>query len=49
MNTTVTQDAERHRRAGSRVATRADHAVQRVADASVWLVFRISDRRRTSR
>ncbi|MCW2815116.1 MAG: hypothetical protein JWN84_2571 [Nocardioides sp.] len=49
MSTTVTQDAVRHRLVAARVATGADHAVQLVADASVWLVFRLSDRRRTSR
>lgn len=41
MSTTVTRTAPQVRPSGARVATTAEQAVQRVADVSVWLLFRL--------
>lgn len=42
MSTTTTRTAHPARPTGARVAATAEHAVQRVADASVWLLFRLN-------
>lgn len=42
MSTTLTPTDQPGRPSGARVAVHAEHAVQRVADASVWLIFRLS-------
>lgn len=42
MHTTPTPTAESTATPGPRMAVHAEHAVQRVADASVWLLFRLN-------
>lgn len=42
MHTTPTPTAESTITPGPRMAIHAEHAVQRVADASVWLLFRLN-------